>query len=132
MKIICRYCLVPVIRGTLLEHVCKEHKEEVQTNLFDYLDITSNNHHGNSYSSEANASITERKHKIRTLVYRFIESKKHYGATSDEVEQALGLSHQTASARMTELKALKMINDSGLSRKTRSHRKAGVWVTGGR
>lgn len=50
------------------------------------------------------------------------------GATCDEVEQALELSHQTASARLRELVLKGRAEDSGQRRTTRSGRKAAVWV----
>jgi len=49
------------------------------------------------------------------------------GATCWEVEQALELAHQTASARIRELQLKGRIKDSGLRRKTGSGRKAIVW-----
>lgn len=49
------------------------------------------------------------------------------GATCDEVEAALSLSHQTASARIRELFQEGSIRDSGLRRNTRTGRKATVW-----
>lgn len=50
------------------------------------------------------------------------------GATCDEVEVALDLRHQTASARVNELAEEGKIADSGARRKTRSGREAIVWV----
>lgn len=50
------------------------------------------------------------------------------GATCDEVEVALGLRHQTASARLRELVLKGAIKDSGARRLTRSKRKAAVYV----
>jgi DNA-binding Lrp family transcriptional regulator len=49
------------------------------------------------------------------------------GATCDEVEAALSLSHQTASARIRGLFQDGSIQDSGLRRNTRTGRKATVW-----
>lgn len=50
------------------------------------------------------------------------------GATCDEVEEKLGLRHQTASARLWELHKAGLVVDSGRTRKTRSGRSAVVWV----
>jgi hypothetical protein len=50
------------------------------------------------------------------------------GATCDEVEWGLGIRHQTASARISELKAAGRIIDSGARRPTASGRKAAVYV----
>ena len=52
------------------------------------------------------------------------------GATCDEIEIALGMSHQTASARMRDLSRAKLILDSGAKRKTRTGRNAIVRVLG--
>jgi len=49
------------------------------------------------------------------------------GATCDELEQAMGLSHQTASARLREMNLKGQVVDSGERRPTRSGRAAIVW-----
>ena len=50
------------------------------------------------------------------------------GATCDEVECGMGLSHQTASARLKGLADKGLIKDSGARRPTRSGRMARVYV----
>ena len=50
------------------------------------------------------------------------------GMTCDEVELELGLSHQTASARIRDLVKAGAIVDSGRRRPTRTGRKAAVYV----
>ena len=52
---------------------------------------------------------------------------KRGGATSDEVEEALGLPHQTVSARFWELHNRGTIADSGERRRTRAGRMAAVY-----
>lgn len=52
---------------------------------------------------------------------------KRGGATSDEVEEALGLPHQTVSARFWELHRRGTIADSGERRRTRAGRNAAVY-----
>ncbi len=92
-------------------------------------DITANYHGGNEASVEAHQSISsESAASLRQKVLRLISSEQHRGATSDEAEQALGLSHQSCSARFTELKALGRIVAQG-KRTTRSGRKAFFYVT---
>ena len=49
------------------------------------------------------------------------------GLTCDQVEQIVGGSHQTVSARVNELRDKGYIVDSGARRPTRSGRKATVW-----
>jgi hypothetical protein len=66
---------------------------------------------------------------IRSRVLAYIYG--HYGATCDECEVGLGLRHQTASARCTELCRMGLIVDSGITRKTRSGRAAVVWIARG-
>ncbi len=51
------------------------------------------------------------------------------GRTDDEIEQALNMIHQTASARRRELVLAGKVKDSGRTRATRRGRQATVWVT---
>lgn len=62
---------------------------------------------------------------LRGLVLAYIG--KTSGLTCDEVEVGLGLRHQTASARITELKLAGRIRSIG-RRPTRSGRYAEVWI----
>jgi hypothetical protein len=50
------------------------------------------------------------------------------GLTCAEVEDRFGLRHQTASARLWDLRTRAYIRDSGARRETSSGRKAVVWV----
>jgi len=52
------------------------------------------------------------------------------GATDDEIEVSLGMLHQNASARRNALVRKGLVCDSGFTRKTRSGRRAAVWVVG--
>ena len=65
----------------------------------------------------------------RRAVYDHVASRGILGATDDEVETALGLAHQTASARRNGLVADGWLLDSGRRRPTRSGADAIVWVT---
>lgn len=87
-------------------------------------DITAARHGGNPHSTAAAASID--KAAIRKRVLAVIASLD-FGATSDEVEVITGLSHQTVSARMSELKRDGAVVPAG-RRPTRSGRSAAVWV----
>jgi hypothetical protein len=51
------------------------------------------------------------------------------GRTCEEVELALGMRHQTATARIRELVLLKRLVDSGDRRNTKSGRKARVYLS---
>jgi len=86
-------------------------------------------HHGEQFSSEAHKSIKHDKARVRELVFNCIKEAQN-GRTCDEIETELELSHQSASARMTELKAnnrIKLV----FKRATRSGRLAGVYVVRG-
>jgi predicted transcriptional regulator len=62
---------------------------------------------------------------LRARVLRHI--REMGGATCDEVEKVLDMRHQTASARIWELRKAGFIHDGGRTRKTRSGRSAVVW-----
>lgn len=65
---------------------------------------------------------------MQTQVLRYIESKRWVGATCDEIEAAIGMRHQTCSARIRDLTKRDLIKNSGRQRKTRSGRNAVVHV----
>lgn len=79
-------------------------------------------------SREARASINEV--SLQQRVLNRIKVKGTLGATDDEVEVALGLTHQCASARRKELVDLGIVvaHPQGLRRPTRTGRKATCWV----
>ena len=59
-------------------------------------------------------------------ILKYLEPR-HRGRTCDRVEQALYMSHQTASARIRDLAATGRIVDSGRREKTRTGRPAICW-----
>ncbi len=65
---------------------------------------------------------------LRAKVYFWIYRAGERGATDDEIERALKMRHQTASARRRELVLQGRIQDSDRRRKTSSGRPAAVWV----
>ena len=86
-------------------------------------------------SREAAISVRKSVPSTRSRVLNFIFACGSQGATCDEIEVALALSHQNASARVYELKGGNgsgrhpaLITDSGHRRPTRSGRKAVVYV----
>lgn len=91
-------------------------------------DITRNFHGGNRESTEAHRSIVSTKESLRRRVIAYVAGRGQVGATSDEIEVALGLPHQTVSARITEAKAGGELVKSGDRRPTRSGRNAAVLV----
>lgn len=83
-------------------------------------------------SKAAAQSVRKTAPAMRAKVLAYIKSQGGNGSTTDQAEVALGMSHQTCSARVHELAKLGAIEDSGVRRKTRSGRTARVYVvTGG-
>lgn len=79
-------------------------------------------------STEAAVSIQPIAHNMRMAVLAEIKRGRGRGRTCDEIETALDMRHQTASARVHELNTSAAIKDSGRRRPTRSGRNAIVWV----
>lgn len=82
-------------------------------------------------SLDALSSVAESVDKLRAIVLGVVRERGATGATCDEIEVALGMRHQTASARVNELMEDGRVVDSGERRKTRSGRKATVWIVTG-
>ena len=82
-------------------------------------------HNGTETSRDAAESIGPHAGSLRSMILGFIR-KAENGATCDEVEAALSMSHQTASARIRELMQKKLIYHDG-QRKTRSGRMARIY-----
>lgn len=82
---------------------------------------------GSDTSAAAAEQITTGAGTLRERVRRYLVSWGAHGATDDEIEHALALRHQTASARRRELVLLGLVRDSGVRRRTRSGRNATVW-----
>lgn len=61
-------------------------------------------------------------------VLDYIQRCLSWGATDDEIEQGLGMLHQTASARRRGLVLKGLVIESGRMRPTRSGRDAIVWI----
>lgn len=110
-------------------------QQEVQRDLFDgeprhlkpSSDLCASRHRGADTSTEAFASTTDNQRNAqRSRILAFISSRSN-GATCDEVEVALNLNHQGASARITELSALQQITHGDERRKTRAGKSARVY-----
>ena len=83
---------------------------------------------GSSTSKAAAESVQSSASSLRLWIRLYIERQEGRGATCDEIEVALGLRHQTASARIRELVQKGNLMDSGKIRVTRARRNAVVWV----
>jgi predicted transcriptional regulator len=88
-------------------------------------DICAARHGGNAESLAAHASLLPRLAQMQTDI--LAEIKRRGTATCDEVEGALGLAHQTASARIAELKRDSLIVPTGERRATRRGRAAMIY-----
>lgn len=85
-------------------------------------------HNGTQTSREAAQSIEHTITDSEMVILRHLRSLGQDGATDDEMERALGMPHQTVSARRNGLASRDMVLDSGERRLTRSGRRAIVWV----
>jgi transcription initiation factor IIE alpha subunit len=83
---------------------------------------------GSDTSFAAAESIEPHCGRLQAAVLKYIRSCGDDGATDDEVEAALSLRHQTASARRRELYLKSLIVDSERRRPTRTRRLATVWI----
>lgn len=78
------------------------------------------------------SDIESRLSDLQLKVYDLIKLAGWEGKTCDEIEDLLGATHQSISARVHELeKKLKLIERRGITRKTRAGRQAGVFVLTG-
>lgn len=73
----------------------------------DFADITARNHKGSATSRDANKRIAPSKAKIRNAIVEYARTVD--SLTVKDVRKALNLEHQTASARLTELKRDKVL-----------------------
>lgn len=88
-------------------------------------DPCKNFHGGNQYSSLAWLQVSPEAPNMRRDIFALISNSKQ-GLTCEEIENALKVKHQTCSARITELKTLKLIHEDG-GRMTTSGRRAAVY-----
>ena len=68
---------------------------------------------------------------VKTLLYYVLEeirAWKDYGATDQELQDALNMDPSTERPRRVDLVKRGLVKDSGSTRLTRSGRKATVWV----
>ena len=79
-------------------------------------------------SGEAGDSILPSINTLQGKALALVRSSGCLGMTCDELEVEMGGRHQTISARVRELSLAGLIADEGGRRKTRSGRKARVYV----
>lgn len=90
----------------------------------DLFDICARNHGGNTESITAHERTRTNKLRDRGRILDML--RKDGPMTCDEVEQHLGMSHQTASARMSEMKMSGHIKPCG-KKPTRTGCTAQAW-----
>jgi|KBSMisStandDraft_5_1062788.scaffolds.fasta_scaffold70174_3 hypothetical protein len=91
-------------------------------------DITSNYHRGNSESLSAKELSRKNAKRDRQRIVALAGRYGQYGLICDEAERLLGLSHQTCSARFSELKRDGVLLPTNRTRKTRQNAAARVMV----
>ena len=82
---------------------------------------------GSATSKAAAQSMQPHAGSIRSRILAEIKKSGAHGLTCDEVEVLMDLKHQTASARVRELREKGKISTTS-KRPTRSGRQAQVWV----
>lgn len=93
----------------------------------DAYDVTANYHGGAETSRAANEKVARHKGGMRLKILDFLRETGDRGATCEEVELALGMRHQSAGARISELKRDGLVRQAG-TRKTSSGCQAVVHV----
>jgi len=83
---------------------------------------------GSITSMEAAEAIADVAGRLRRQVYQYIVSCGASGTTDDAAEVALDMKHTTYTARRGELVKRGLVADSGHKAKTRSGRRATIWV----
>lgn len=92
-------------------------------------DLCTSRHRGAETSIAAFESTPEStRQRQRERVMEFIRGRGAQGATTEEASIAMGIAYTAASGRFTELKALKLIRDSGERRRTTHGKTAGVFL----
>jgi hypothetical protein len=96
------------------------------TNFSVFRNLPAHQKHSET-SREAAIEALEFADTARARVYRFIKAHTH-GATDEEIQDGLEMPASTERPRRIELHHAEIIEDSGETRRTRSGRRAVVWV----
>ena len=83
---------------------------------------------GSDTSEAAADSVADRRVSHQQKVLKYFKRVGTQGTTDDDIEVALGLRHQTASARRRELELKGLVSKTDRRRRTRSGRTAAVYV----
>jgi len=120
--------------GMIKPPVPKPLGSEEQPSLFNPQDVATPKYvKGSDTSYLAAEAIAPMVSKLQQMVLDVVLKEGTKGSTCDQVEVALDMPHQTASARINELieadgERPQMLFDSGARRKTRHGQLATVWV----
>jgi hypothetical protein len=87
---------------------------------------------GSVTSQEAAESIEPSSEALCRRILAEVSARGLSGMTCDEIEAALSLAHQTASARVWELCGAGCLTDAGAKRVTRRGRRASVMIATGK
>jgi hypothetical protein len=79
-------------------------------------------------SRQAAAAIAPRLSALQETILSHVQWSGETGATCEELEENLKLRHQTCGPRLRELATAGRVVDTGIRRRTRSGRKAIVWL----
>ena len=86
---------------------------------------------GTPTSVAAAIAIEHTAETLRAAVFGFIVGRGEYGATDQEIQNALGMDGSTERPRRWELVGTGMVKDSGRTRQTMRGRQAVVWIAAG-
>lgn len=82
-------------------------------------------------SREARRSVEPYLATMFSQILDVLQERGAAGMTCEEIEQRFGWKHQSASARLHDIRLDHNVRDSGLRRPTTSGRNAIVWVLNG-
>lgn len=80
------------------------------------------------FAIEASARAMLEDRSSKGDVYRWLRARGRAGGTDDQIEEGLGVRHETVSARRNDLVKMGLVEDSGERRPTRRDCDARVWV----
>jgi hypothetical protein len=83
----------------------------------DLLDVCARKHRGSKTSAEAHDKVVPRKQALRAMILTFVKEQL-FGATVEEISEALRIRYTTASARVSELKRDGLLRISESRRQT--------------
>ena len=110
--------------------ICEVAMRNDQRSLFDSATVEETAPHvaGSKTSKAAASEISPYLGRLQACVFDYIASRGPLGATDQEVQEALSIDSSTQRPRRYELANKGLIRQAGIKRKTKSGRKAQVWI----